>query len=113
MGLYVTITWFWPTGKVNGNGNMIYKAYEKEGAKVTDKPTVGYGFSSNPPQAGAGDPTTGHTGVVVGVMEDGKWLMANYNVPPKMAPSRTLYISLVDGTDGDIKFFDGVKKSKK
>lgn len=98
---------------VNGNGNMIYKAYEKEGAKVTDKPTVGYGFSSNPPQAGAGDPTTGHTGVVVGVMEDGKWLMANYNVPPKMAPSRTLYISLVDGTDGDIKFFDGVKKSKK
>ncbi|MCJ0941421.1 phage tail tip lysozyme [Mammaliicoccus sciuri] len=94
----------------DGNGNMIYKAYEREGAKVTDKPTVGYGFSSNPPQAGAGDPITGHTGVVVGVMPDGKWIMANYNVPPKPAPSRTLYYTVVDGTDGEIKFFGAPKK---
>lgn len=97
----------------DGNGNVIYKAYEREGAKISKKPTVGYGFSSNPPQAGAGDPTTGHTGVVVGVMEDGRWLMANYNVEPKMAPSRTLYISLVDGTDGNIKFFSGIGDPKK
>lgn len=94
----------------DGNGNVIYKAYEREGAKMTDKPTVGYGFSSNPPQAGSADPKTGHTGVVVGVMPDGKWIMANYNVPPKPAPSRTLYYTVVDGTDGNINFFGPPKK---
>ena len=62
------------------------KVYKKAGAKMTENPTVGYGFSSDPPQAGAGDPTVGHTGVVVGVMPNGKWIMSNYNVPPKPAP---------------------------
>lgn len=96
-------------GSTDGNGNVIWKAYKNHGAKITKKPTVGYGFSSNPPQANAGDSSVGHTGVVVGVMDDGKWIMANYNVPPKPAPSRTLYYTVVDGTDGSIKFFSGVK----
>lgn len=94
----------------NGNGNVIWKAYKEKGAKITDKPTVGYGFSSNKPQANAGTEEFGHTGVVVGVMPDGKWIMANYNVPPKAAPSRTLYYTVVNGTDGNIKFFSGLKK---
>lgn len=96
----------------NGNGNAIYKAYKAKGAKITDKPTVGYGFSSDPPYAQATDPSVGHTGVVVGVMDDGKFIMANYNVPPKPAPSRTLYYTVVDGTDGNITFFSGVGKPK-
>lgn len=95
------------------NGNRVYEVYKKKGAKVTDKPTVGYGFSSDPPQAGAADPTVGHTGVVAGVMDDGKWIMASYNLPPNPAPSRTLYYTVIDGTDGDIKFFSGIKGSKK
>ncbi|TDL95519.1 phage tail tip lysozyme [Macrococcus carouselicus] len=96
-------------GSTDGNGNVIYKAYKNHGAKITKNPTVGYGFSSNPPYAGAGDASVGHTGVVVGVMPDGKWIMANYNVPPKAAPSRTLYYTVVDGTDGNIIFFSGIK----
>lgn len=99
-------------GTIDGNGNVVYKAYKKAGAKITENPTVGYGFSSDPPQAGAGDPTVGHTGVVVGVMPDGKWIMSNYNVPPKPAPSRTEYFTVVDGNDGGIKFFSGIGKPK-
>ncbi|MCE5003483.1 hypothetical protein KJJ36_14015 [Staphylococcus pseudoxylosus] len=95
------------------NGNRVHEVYEKKGAKTTDKPTVGYGFSSDPPQAGAADPTVGHTGVVAGVMPDGKWIMASYNLPPKPAPSRTLYYTVIDGTDGGIKFFSGVGNKPK
>lgn len=93
----------------NGHGKSIWQAYKSEGAKITKKPTVGYGFSASAPQANAGSPVFGHTGVVVGVMDDGKWIMANFNVPPKPAPSRTLYYTVVDGTDGSIKFFSGIK----
>lgn len=97
----------------NGDGKDIYKAYKDKDAKMTEKPTVGYGFSSDPPYAQATDPSVGHTGVVVGVMDDGKWIMANYNVPPKPAPSRTLYYSVVDGTDGNVKFFSGIGNKPK
>ncbi|QKU19892.1 CHAP domain-containing protein (plasmid) [Staphylococcus cohnii] len=97
----------------NGDGKDIYKAYKDKDAKMTEKPTVGYGFSSDPPYAQATDPSVGHTGVVVGVMDDGKWIMANYNVPPKPAPSRTLYYSVVDGTDGNVHFFSGVGNKPK
>ncbi|WP_193018666.1 phage tail tip lysozyme [Staphylococcus equorum] len=100
----------------NGNGNVIYKAYEEKGAKVTEKPTVGYGFSSNPPYAGATLSSVGHTGVVIGVMDDGKWLMSNYNLngEANKDESRVETFALVDGNkkkDG-IKFFSGVGGSK-
>lgn len=100
----------------NGNGNVIYKAYEEKGAKVTEKPTVGYGFSSNPPYAGATESSVGHTGVVIGVMDDGKWLMSNYNLngEANKDESRVETFALVDGNkkkDG-IKFFSGVGGSK-
>ncbi|OEK60583.1 phage tail tip lysozyme [Staphylococcus equorum] len=100
----------------NGNGNVIYKAYEEKGAKVTENPTVGYGFSSNPPYAGAKLSSVGHTGVVIGVMDDGKWLMSNYNLngEANKDESRVETFALVDGNkkkDG-IKFFSGVGGSK-
>lgn len=95
------------------NGNRVHEVYEKKGAKTTEKPTVGYGFSSDPPQAGAADASVGHTGVVAGVMPDGKWIMASYNLPPEPAPSRTLYYTVIDGTDGGIKFFSGVGNKPK
>lgn len=100
----------------NGNGNVIYKAYEEKGAKVTEKPTVGYGFSSNPPYAGATESSVGHTGVVIGVMDDGKWLMSNYNLngEANKDESRVETFALVDGNkkkDG-IEFFSGVGGSK-
>lgn len=100
----------------NGNGNVIYKAYEAEGAKVTSNPTVGYGFSSNPPQAGAADSSVGHTGIVAGVMKNGDWIMANYNLKGEgnMGQKRSLTYALVDGNkkEGGIKFFSGVGKPK-
>lgn len=100
----------------NGNGNAIYKAYKSAGAKVTDKPTVGYGFSANPPYAGAADSSVGHTGVVIGVMEDGKWIMANYNLNGEAngTQKRVETFALVDGNkkEDGIKFFSGIGKPK-
>lgn len=96
----------------DGNGDVIYKSYKKHGAKITDKPTVGYGFSSKAGYANASSSPPGHTGVVAGVMPDGKFIIAQFNVPPDPAPSRTVLYSVIDGTDGGIKFFSGVKGSK-
>lgn len=100
----------------NGNGNVIYKAYKQQGAKVTNNPTVGYGFSANPPYAGAADSSVGHTGVVAGVMDDGQWIMANYNLNGEgnNGQKRHLTYALVDGnkTSGGVKFFSGVGKAK-
>lgn len=100
----------------NGNGNAIYKAYKSAGAKVTNKPTVGYGFSANPPYAGAADASVGHTGVVIGVMEDGKWIMANYNLNGEAngTQKRVETFALVDGNkkEGGVKFFSGTGKPK-
>jgi surface antigen len=101
---------------MNGNGNVIYKAYKSQGAKTTNKPTVGYGFSSNPPYAGATLSSVGHTGVVIGVMEDGKWLMSNYNLNGEGSTKkkRVETFALVDGNkkkDG-ITFFSGIGGSK-
>lgn len=100
----------------NGNGNVIYKAYKSQGAKTTSNPTVGYGFSSNPPYAGATTSDVGHTGVVIGVMDDGKWLMSNYNLngEANKDESRVETFALVDGNkkDGGITFFSGVGKPK-
>lgn len=96
----------------DGNGDVIYKSYKKHGAKLTDKPTVGYGFSSSPPYANAAVSPPGHTGVVVGVMPDGKFITASFNVNPHPAKSRIVLYSVIDGTDGKIHFFSGVKGSK-
>lgn len=100
----------------NGDGYIIHKAYEEKGVKTTHNPTVGYGFSSSAPYAGASATPPGHTGVVVGVMDDGKWIMANYNVPPALAPSRKVLYSVVDGVPKDagdeLIFFEGVGKPK-
>ncbi|MCG7340151.1 phage tail tip lysozyme [Staphylococcus sp. ACRSN] len=100
----------------NGNGNVIYKAYKSQGAKTTSNPTVGYGFSSNPPFAGATTSDVGHTGVVIGVMEDGKWLMSNYNLngEANKDESRVETFALVDGNkkEGGATFFSGVGGAK-
>lgn len=98
----------------DGNGDVIYKSYKKHGAKITDKPTVGYGFSSKAPYANATASPPGHTGVVAGVMPDGKFIIAQFNVNPHPAKSQVVLYSVIDGTDGDggIKFFSGVKGSK-
>lgn len=101
------------TPEQDGNGDVIYKSYKTHGAKITDKPTVGYGFSAEAPAANAHSDPPGHTGVVVGVMPDGKYIIANFNVEPKLAPSRETLYSVIDGTDGKkVKFFSGVKGSK-
>ena len=109
------MTQLW-TGKqaTMGNGNAIYQDYKRHGAKVTNKPTVGYGFSADPPYGGTNDPVHGHTGVVIGVLPGGEWLMANYNANGE-APKRVLTITLIDGQpkDGGVKFFSGVGKPKK
>lgn len=96
-----------------GNGGDLHQSYKSAGAKTTSNPTVGYGFSSYPPYAGAGDSSSGHTGVVVGVLDDGKWIMANYNLNLE-APDRVLTYALVDGNPkkGGTTFFSGVGKPK-
>ncbi|MDU4468688.1 MAG: CHAP domain-containing protein, partial [Streptococcus mitis] len=100
----------------NGNGNVIYKAYKAEGAKVTNNPTVGYGFSSDPPYAGAADASVGHTGIVAGVLDNGQWIMANYNLNGEgnNGQRRHLTYALVDGNkkSGGTKFFSGIGKPK-
>lgn len=100
----------------DGNGNEIYKAYKGKGSKTTNNPTVGYGFSSNPPYAGASLSSVGHTGVVIGVMDDGKWLMSNYNLNGEGSneKKRVETFALVDGNKkkGGITFFSGVGDPK-
>lgn len=99
------------------NGDSVYKIYEKRGAKTTHNPTVGYGFSSSPPYALAAIPGIGHTGVVAGVMDDGKFIIAQMNVDPDPAPSRTVLYSVIDGVPKDagnnLIFFEGVGEPKK
>ena len=96
-----------------GDGGVVYKSYEAAGAKVTDKPTVGYGFSASDGYLWAVG-GYGHTGVVVGVFDDGSFLCANFNVPPTQAPARGVTITLIDGMDetGNVKFFSGVGNAK-
>lgn len=99
----------------NGNGNQIYNAYKQKGATITSKPTVGYGFSADPPYAGAAT-SAGHTGVVIGVMKDGKFLITNYNLngEANKDQSRVETFALVDGNtkNGGIHFFSGVGGAK-
>lgn len=97
----------------NGNGGDLYNSYKSKGAKVTSNPTVGYGFSAYPPYAGAGDSAVGHTGVVAGVLPNGQWIMANYNLNLE-APERKLTYALVDGNKkkGGVKFFSGIGGTK-
>lgn len=95
------------------NGQRVWVVYRNQGARVTHRPTVGYGFSSKPNYLQAMLPGVGHTGVVVAVFKDGSFLTANYNVPPYWAPSRVVEYSLIDGVPenaGDnIMFFSGIK----
>lgn len=94
------------------NGERVHEVYKAKGAKTTHNPTVGYGFSSKPPFALASIPGIGHTGVVAGVLPDGKFIIAQYNVPPDPAPSRTVLYSVIDGVPEDagdnLIFFSGI-----
>lgn len=98
----------------DGNGGVLWKSYKNHGAKITDKPTVGYGFSSKPPYVNAPSAQPGHTGVVAGVMPDGKFIVAQFNVNPHPAKSQVVLYSVIDGTDGGdgLKFFSGIEGSK-
>ena len=95
------------------NGQRVWVVYHNRGARITHRPTVGYGFSSKPPYLQAALPGVGHTGVVVAVFDDGSFLTANFNVPPYWAPSRVVEYALIDGVPknaGDnIMFFSGIK----
>lgn len=106
-------------GYTDGNGQVIWKAYKNHGAKITKKPTVGYGFSGGPPiEIGGTIPGVGHTGVVVGVLEDGKYIIANYNLRGEANRdhyTRSLTYALVDGqpkSGQQITFFSGIGKPK-
>ena len=96
-----------------GNGNQVWQSYKKAGAKITNNPTVGYGFSADAPHAGATS-SAGHTGVVVAVFGDGSYLTENFNVSPYSAPGRKPVFLLLDGASGQgLHFFSGVKGSSK
>lgn len=106
-------------GIYDGNGQVIWKAYKEYGAKITKNPTVGYGFSGGPPiEIGGTIPGVGHTGVVVGVLEDGKYIIANYNLRGEANRdhyTRSLTYALVDGqpkSGQQITFFSGIGKPK-
>lgn len=107
-------------GEVDGNGMVIYKAYKEKGAKTTKNPTVGYGFSAGPPmEVGGTIPTVGHTGVVVGVLEDGSYIIANYNLKGEANRdhyTRSLTYALIDGqpkSGNQATFFGGVGNKPK
>lgn len=107
------------TQPTDGNGYEIYKAYKREGAKTTKSPTVGYGFSADPPLVGAAISGVGHTGVVVGVLDNGKYLIANYNLrgeANKDHYTRHLTYALVDGqpkSGNQATFFSGAGNKPK
>lgn len=98
------------------DGYRVHEVYEKKGADVTHKPTVGYGFSSSDPYAGAAATPPGHTGLVAGVMDDGGFILVSYNLPPEPAPSREPIYSYVDGmpkdAGDDFVFFSGIEGEK-
>lgn len=95
------------------DGYRVHEVYEKEGADLTHKPTVGYGFSSSAPYAGASATPPGHTGLVAGVMDDGGFIIVSYNLPPEPAPSREPIYSYIDGmpkdAGDDFIFFSGIE----
>lgn len=98
------------------NGLDVHAMYKRNGAKTTHNPTVGYGFSSTPPYALAQIQGVGHTGMVAGVMDDGKFIIAQFNVDPSPAPSRTVLYSVIDGVPKDagsnLIFFNGMHGGK-
>lgn len=98
------------------NGYQVYAMYKRNGAETTHNPTVGYGFSSYNGLAHGTLPGVGHTGMVAGVLDDGKFIVANFNVPPHMAPSRKVVYSLIDGVPNDagnnLIFFNGMHGGK-
>lgn len=98
------------------NGLDVHAMYKRNGAKTTHNPTVGYGFSATPPYALAQIQGVGHTGMVAGVMDDGKFIIAQFNVDPSPAPSRTVLYSVIDGVPKDagtnLIFFNGMHGGK-
>lgn len=105
----------------SGHGKEIYKAYKAGGAKTTKNPTVGYGFSSEVGYLGAGSADVGHTAVVIGVLDDGTFLAAHFNLDGegkysgyKKSGERRVHYVLHDGAPGDSNatFFSGVAGSK-
>lgn len=112
-GQCTELTWafmdkFWGGGIANaGNGGYVSGAYKDRGATVTDLPTTGYGFSATDGYAWAVG-AEGHTGIVIGVLPDGSWIGANFNIPPNSSPNKIITYSLMDGTNRNaIKFFSG------
>lgn len=98
------------------DGYRVHEVYEKKGADVTHKPTVGYAFSASAPYGGAAATPPGHTGLVAGVMDDGGFIIVSYNLPPEPAPSREPIYSYVDGmpkdAGDDFVFFSGIEGKK-
>lgn len=98
------------------NGYQVYAMYKRNGAETTHNPTVGYGFSSYNGLAHGTLPGIGHTGMVAGVLDDGKFIVANFNVPPHPAPSRKVVYTLIDGVPNDagnnLIFFNGMHGGK-
>lgn len=96
-----------------GNGGYVWESYKAQGAKVTNKPIVGYAFSALDGWLWAVG-SAGHTGVVIAVFDDGSFLCANFNVPPTQAPARGVSVTLIDGVDGsdNVHFFSGIGKAK-
>lgn len=113
-GQCTELTWaymcqLWGAGQPTmGDGGNVYQSYEAAGAKITTEPTVGYGFSIPGDSSYGG---YGHTGVVVGVLDDGSWISANFNMGAYRAygPNhRKVSYILHPGSDGRVKFFSGV-----
>lgn len=106
-----------------GDGGYVWESYKKSGAEITGIPTVGYGFSALSGYAGASG-SAGHTGIVVGVLDNGQYITANFNwgIKPdgtydasRKAPNRFVTYALIDGADGttdNIKFFSGLGDAK-
>ncbi|WP_248000432.1 phage tail tip lysozyme [Lactiplantibacillus plantarum] len=110
---YMTQLWS-GTQPTLGNGGDVWNSYKSGGAKITDKPTVGYGMSATDGHLWASG-AAGHTGVVVAVFSDGKFLVEQFNVHPHPAPSRVPMFTLIDGVSSNaswIHFFSGVGKAK-
>lgn len=67
-----------------GNGAYVYNPHFGEGADTTMDPTVGYAFSLvyDFRIAQSGWDQYGHTGIVVGVLDDGSFITIEFNLPP-------------------------------
>lgn len=65
-----------------GNGGYVWESYKSAGAKVTNKPIVGYAFSALDGWLWAVG-SAGHTGVIIAVFDDGSFcaLISMFHLP--------------------------------